>query len=373
MTVRVDNVPLIPGAVVIGATGRGILGSTILLAPVPGREPSVLASSVTPGAEGSEFRAKIVSYPSGGDLFMWEDGSYTYSGPPGTLVFERYRDGALLGTGSRTLGMAPGAVGRVMLVDTSSLVPGAVVVGVGGFGVLGHAVLAPTPPGRHTSLLASAVTTSAESSAYRVVITDKPAGSSLYVWEDGTYTYSGPPGTVSFDRYRDGLLYDTGSISVGDETALSGATSQTTPRDAGGSLSEHGVLTGGAVAVWAEDPGGSLSLARSRARSPLFVVYVNHRNAKGFFVKAPNEILDFDIDFTKELEYVKDVPLLVNAISVSGPTGMVIDDFYWVEETQRVKLWFSGGKDSTTYDCTVWLATRDGRRLETDIEIQIED
>ncbi len=395
MTVRVDNVPLIPGAVVIGATGRGILGSTILLAPVPGREPSVLASSVTPGAEGSEFRAKIVSYPSGGDLFMWEDGSYTYSGPPGTLVFERYRDGALLGTGSRTLGMAPGAVGRVMLVDTSSLVPGAVVVGVGGFGVLGHAVLAPTPPGRHTSLLASAVTTSAESSAYRVVITDKPAGSSLYVWEDGTYTYSGPPGTVSFDRYRDGLLYDTGSISVGDETALSGAASQTTPRDAGGvisvgialsgaasqttprdaggSLSEHGVLTGGAVAVWAEDPGGSLSLARSRARSPLFVVYVNHRNAKGFFVKAPNEILDFDIDFTKELEYVKDVPLLVNAISVSGPTGMVIDDFYWVEETQRVKLWFSGGKDSTTYDCTVWLATRDGRRLETDIEIQIED
>ena len=138
-------------------------------------------------------------------------------------------------------------------------------------------------------------------------------------------------------------------------------------------FSEPGMLSGEAVAVWSTDAGGVMSPARSRARSPLFVIYVNHRNAKGFFVKAPNEVLDFDIDFTKELELVGDVPRAVNAISVLDPSGLVIEDFYWVEETQRVKLWFSGGTHGATYDCTVWLDTRDGRRFETDIEIQIED
>ena len=375
MTVRVDNAPLIPGAVVIGATGRGILGSTILLAPVPGREPSVLASSVTPGTEGSEFRAKIVSYPVGGDLYMWEDGSYTYSGPPGTLVFERYRDGALLGTGSRTLGMAPGAVGRVMLVDTSSLVPGAVVVGVGGFGVLGHAVLAPTPPGRHTSLLASAVTTSAESSAYRVVITDKPAGSSLYVWEDGTYTYSGPPGTVSFDRYRDGLLYDTGSVSVGGGAALAGTADAMERADAGGGVAMLYALAGGHDALGTADSGGVLALfviAPWIFTSELRAVRVTSDTygLLGKFVKQPAEVLDYRFDFTEWLRDCQDT-IADKQVDAFGDGALQVTQVDQLDGS--VAALVAGGVNGKTYKLTCTITTAGGRKKEADIQIRIKE
>ena len=264
MTVRVDNAPLIPGAVVIGATGRGILGSTILLAPVPGREPSVLASSVTPGTEGSEFRAKIVSYPVGGDLYMWEDGSYTYSGPPGT---------------------------------------------------------------------------------------------------------------VTFDRYRDGLLYDTGSVSVGGGAALAGTADAMERADAGGGVAMLYALAGGHDALGTADSGGVLALfviAPWIFTSELRAVRVTSDTygLLGKFVKQPSEVLDYRFDFTEWLRDCQDT-IADKQVDAFGDGALQVTQVDQLDGS--VAALVAGGVNGKTYKLTCTITTAGGRKKEADIQIRIKE
>lgn len=117
---------------------------------------------------------------------------------------------------------------------------------------------------------------------------------------------------------------------------------------------------------------GESESIRSRARSPLFVTYEGHANAKGGFTKAAGEVLDFDIEFASELASTADDARSISPISTLIPAGITLVDAYWVADTGCVKLWFSGGEDRKKYPCTVWLNTRDGRRLESDVLVRVK-
>lgn len=98
MSIRVDNVSLIPGALVCGDRGLGVLGSDI---PANGQHgPGFAFNDLLPTDASSEIRAVITSYPSAGSLFVFEDTSFEFSGPNGNYQFsyDLYRDGALYGS-----------------------------------------------------------------------------------------------------------------------------------------------------------------------------------------------------------------------------------------------------------------------------------
>lgn len=104
MSIRVDTNSLIPGAIVCGNRGLGVLGSTILLTTSGGTDGNgVLYNDVEAGDEAKEFRAYIVTPPTEGELYMDEDGTFTYAGGPDTFTYEGFVDGVSYGTSSVVL------------------------------------------------------------------------------------------------------------------------------------------------------------------------------------------------------------------------------------------------------------------------------
>src|SRR6185312_1735609 len=68
--------------------------------------PSILANDVQAGDEGKEFRALILTRPSGGTIFFYEDGSFdTTVFPDGvhTGTYEGFADGVSYGTAPYSL------------------------------------------------------------------------------------------------------------------------------------------------------------------------------------------------------------------------------------------------------------------------------
>lgn len=87
-------------------------------------------------------------------------------------------------------------------VDSSSLITGAVVVGVPGLGVLAESV---PSTGEHGPGIASTWLGPAEAGKeVRVLITQWPEVGSLFVWEDTSFEYNGPGGTAYAQLYVEG-------------------------------------------------------------------------------------------------------------------------------------------------------------------------
>lgn len=106
MSIRVDTTSLIPGAIVFGDRGLGVLGSTILAETATGDHGAgYLYNDVDSGDEGKEFRGLIVTPPSAGTFFAFEDGSFSLDAPDGsyTFVYRLYVDGADLGTATASI------------------------------------------------------------------------------------------------------------------------------------------------------------------------------------------------------------------------------------------------------------------------------
>ncbi len=99
-SVRVDTQSLIPGAMVVGTSGLGVVGSAI---PAAGTHGAAFLYNdlVLPADAGKEIRGLLLTSPAAGKLFAYEDGSFTFTdAPDGSYSFE-YRlfvDGANLGT-----------------------------------------------------------------------------------------------------------------------------------------------------------------------------------------------------------------------------------------------------------------------------------
>ena len=145
-------------------------------------------------------------------------------------------------------------------VDSSSLITGAVVVGVPGLGVL--AELVPST-GEHGPGIASTWLGPAEAGKeVRVLITQWPEVGSLFVWEDTSFEYNGPGGTAYAQLYVEGQPVDTPqtvTVTVGAGATYNDSISEsTTLADAAAAASTFAVSLAEAVTLLDASSNGSL-------------------------------------------------------------------------------------------------------------------
>jgi hypothetical protein len=132
MSLRIDTAELISGAYVIGDTGLGVLGSEV---PSTGEHgPSYLYNDLSlPADNGVEIRGLIVTPPSAGTFFAFEDGSFSLVGAPDdtyTFTYRLFVDGVDLGTAEATIDIGTeGLYGTALL---SGITAGGTIIG-GGF------------------------------------------------------------------------------------------------------------------------------------------------------------------------------------------------------------------------------------------------
>lgn len=111
MTLRIDTAELISGSLVIGDTGWGVRGDVVPNDGLSGW--SALYPRVTlPGDAAKEFRALLLTVPSAGTFYMWEDGSFSFIGAPdGTYTFSYrlYVDGSVVADYTVTITIGAGA------------------------------------------------------------------------------------------------------------------------------------------------------------------------------------------------------------------------------------------------------------------------
>jgi hypothetical protein len=88
----------------------------------------------------------------------------------------------------------------------------------------------------------------------------------------------------------------------------------------------------------------------------------------GKFTKQPNEILDYDVDFTKWFSNRTDAPV---SFTTTVQTGMTLVDSTLVGKV--VKLVLSGGTDGNTYKVTVRLTTNMSLVKEADFQIKVKE
>jgi hypothetical protein len=121
MSLRVSPTPLIEGALVVGNTGLGVLGSTVPSSGSSGA--SYLYNDLTlPADNNIEVRGLIVTPPSVGTFFAFEDGSFTLTGAPDgsySFVYRLFADGVDMGTTTATvvMGALAGITGGITLDD----------------------------------------------------------------------------------------------------------------------------------------------------------------------------------------------------------------------------------------------------------------
>lgn len=125
---RVDTASLISGSIVCGDRGLGVLGSAILADTATGDHGAgYLYNDVDSGDEAKEFRGLIVTPPSAGTFFAYEDGSFSLVAPDNTytFVYRLYVDGADLGTATASITIGGAATASLSLTTDSTTFAGA--------------------------------------------------------------------------------------------------------------------------------------------------------------------------------------------------------------------------------------------------------
>lgn len=136
MSLRIDTAELITGAYVIGDTGLGVLGSSV---PSTGEHGAsyLYNDLILPADNGKEIRGLIVTPPSAGTFFAWEDGSFSLVGAPDgtyTFTYRLFVDGVDGGTATATItiGAAASSISGAAILDgfaTSGAFAGVLVLG----------------------------------------------------------------------------------------------------------------------------------------------------------------------------------------------------------------------------------------------------
>lgn len=107
-----------PGGYHYGFGGLGVPGSDVPDSGGSGASP-IYAGLSLPAEANNEFRIVINSSPTLGDLFVYEDTSFTFTGPDGVHVwtYSAYKDGVLYGTGTITMVIGAGLGGNFAFND----------------------------------------------------------------------------------------------------------------------------------------------------------------------------------------------------------------------------------------------------------------
>lgn len=97
MSIRVDTVSLISGAIVCGNRGLGVVGSLI---PASGDHgPGYAYNDLSlPADNDKEICGRITTWPTGGTLTAYEDTSFEYAGTTDTFQYQLYVDGVAAGS-----------------------------------------------------------------------------------------------------------------------------------------------------------------------------------------------------------------------------------------------------------------------------------
>lgn len=101
-----------------GKGGLGVLGSEVPSEGIDGPSP-IYAGLSLPSEANNEFRIVLFTTPTLGDLFVYEDTSFSFTGPDGvhTWTYGAYKDGILYGTGTVTLVIGEGLGGSFAFDD----------------------------------------------------------------------------------------------------------------------------------------------------------------------------------------------------------------------------------------------------------------
>lgn len=88
------------------------------------------------------------------------------------------------------------------------------------------------------------------------------------------------------------------------------------------------------------------------------------------FVKDPNEVLDYVIDWS---QWLVSGDTITSAV-VTAPTGITVTSpstISWT--TTKTTVWVSGGTAGSSYDIAIRVTTVSGRQGERSITIQCKD
>lgn len=132
-SLRIDAEEWIPGALLIGDIGGGVLGSSI---PATGDDGSAYAYNdlVLPDDAGKEICGRITSWPVGLTEFtVFEDTSFVAAGPNGTysFVYDLYVDYVNVGSATAMvlIGALSGDMASTQAPGTSNIVGGSSITG----------------------------------------------------------------------------------------------------------------------------------------------------------------------------------------------------------------------------------------------------
>ena len=108
-SLRIATTALIPGALVIGDVGHGVLGGSV---PATGRHgPAFAFDSVVlqPNFASKEYRGTIDALPPGLRLIAAEDTSFMATGPDGSyeVAWSLFEDGTYVGSSTFTVRFGP--------------------------------------------------------------------------------------------------------------------------------------------------------------------------------------------------------------------------------------------------------------------------
>lgn len=114
---RYGGIPT-PSGYHYGGGGLGVLGSEVPSDGIDGASP-IYAGLSLPAEANDEFRIVLLTTPTLGDLFVYEDTSFSFTGPDGvhTWTYGAYKNGVLYGTGTVTLAIGEGLGGTFALDD----------------------------------------------------------------------------------------------------------------------------------------------------------------------------------------------------------------------------------------------------------------
>ena len=90
----------------------------------------------------------------------------------------------------------------------------------------------------------------------------------------------------------------------------------------------------------------------------------------GTFTQQPNDVLDYDVNFT---DFLSEGDLIVDAAVTVAPLGLTVAVPVVIDSGRRVKLWVQGGSSGVTYKIDLRVTTDLGRVKEDEVRMRIKE
>lgn len=89
----------------------------------------------------------------------------------------------------------------------------------------------------------------------------------------------------------------------------------------------------------------------------------------GTYQKQPNDVLDYDIDFSR---WIADSDLIISVVATAD-VGITLLTTTIVNSGKSVKQWVSGGVSGVTYKIQIRATTSEGRVKEDEFKVKVKE